>query len=72
MQVIGRDVSLEVSDLDYLTPKKNAKPANNVRSKQLELSLSFMIFLQEPKATKTKVKDKKMKSVKVLPNIDQR
>ena len=51
------------------TPKKIAEPSNKVRSKQLASSLIFLIFLREPKAFKTKVKDKK--SAKSSPTLTE-
>ena len=67
MQVVERDLSPEQSELDDPTLKKKAKAANKVRTSSCVLVISDI--LQEPKATKTKVKDKKMESAMSSPTL---
>ena len=57
-------------NLTIPAPKKNAKPANKVRSKQL-LYLFWHFCRSRRWPRLNKVKDKKMKSAQVLPDIDQ-
>ena len=69
-QVVERDVSSELSELDDPAPKKKAKAANKVRSNQLlYFYFWYLLSLQEPKTSKTKVRDKKMKSTKSSPSL---
>ena len=71
MQVVERDLSPEQSELDDLTPKKKVKAVNKVRTSICFLVISDIIsdILQEPKATKTKVKVKKMESAMSSPTL---